>query len=236
MPTSCAGRPGWRHCSSWPSRPVPDLPGPVLDLPAVAVPAPELPAVAAPVHDLPAVVDTAVGRRPAEVVQPVLVHAGLLDRLDEEQRAAASVTSGPLLVVAGPGTGKTRTLTHRIAHLVAEHGVAPGRCLAITFTRRAATELAERLAVLVPGHAAAIAVTTFHGLGARILRELYARVGLSAAFRVADEGDRLAVLQEVTGSAGAARRMLPQLARARRLGAVPDGLGDLRDLHSFPPR
>jgi len=161
--------------------------------------------------------------------QPLIlpVGTGLLDRLDPDQRAAASVPGGPLLVVAGPGTGKTRTLTHRIAHLIADHGVPPERCLAITFTRRAAAELAERLAVLTPEQAPAITVTTFHGLGARILREHHARVGLSERFRVADEGDRLAVLQEVTGSATEARRLLPQLSKARRLGAVPDELAEL---------
>ena len=100
---------------------------------------------------------------PADAVLPGLAPAGLLDRLDPEQRAAAAVVSGPLLVVAGPGTGKTRTLTHRIAHLVADHGVPAEQCLAITFTRRAAAELAERLAVLVPGQAPAIVVTTMAG-------------------------------------------------------------------------
>src|SRR5262249_19752844 len=138
--------------------------------------------------------------------------------------AAAAVTTGPLLVVAGPGTGKTRTLTHRLAHLVADHGVPAERCLAVTFTRRAAAELADRLAVLLPEQAPAVTVTTFHGLGARILREQPLRVGLSAGFRVADEGDRLAVLQEVTGSAREARRVLPQLSRAR-----PGGRGGLAE-------
>ena len=71
-------------------------------------------------------------------------------RLDPEQRAAVEFVDGPLLIVAGPGTGKTRTLTHRIAHLIAERGVAPEQCLAVTFSRRAAAELEERLAALLP--------------------------------------------------------------------------------------
>ena len=73
------------------------------------------------------------------------VGTGLLDRLDAMQRVAASAPGGPLLIVAGPGTGKTRTLTHRIAYLCAELGVFPEHCLAITFTRRAAEELRSRL-------------------------------------------------------------------------------------------
>ena len=70
--------------------------------------------------------------------------------LDPEQRAAAEIVDGPLLIVAGPGTGKTRTLTHRLAYLIAELGAAPERCLAVTFSRRAAAELEERLAALLP--------------------------------------------------------------------------------------
>src|SRR4029079_16836801 len=69
---------------------------------------------------------------------------GLLDRLDALQRVAASAPGGPLLIIAGPGTGKTRTLTHRIAYLCAELDVFPEECLAITFTRRAAQELRQR--------------------------------------------------------------------------------------------
>ena len=92
------------------------------------------------------------GRRPSphEPLEPMLagmeeVGTGLLDRLDAMQRVAASAPGGPLLIVAGPGTGKTRTLTHRIAYLCAELGVYPEQCLAITFTRRAAEELRHRL-------------------------------------------------------------------------------------------
>jgi DNA helicase-2/ATP-dependent DNA helicase PcrA len=111
----------------------------------------------------------------------------LLGGLDPEQRAAATRQAGPLLIVAGPGTGKTRTLTHRIAHLVRERGIAPGKCLAITFTRRAAEEMRERLGELLPEHAAKITVTTFHGLGAMILREQHERAGLSPHFRIVEE-------------------------------------------------
>ncbi|MEU5691683.1 UvrD-helicase domain-containing protein [Actinosynnema sp. NPDC020468] len=110
--------------------------------------------------------------------------SGLLDGLDPEQRAAASVTGGPLLIIAGPGTGKTRTLTHRLAHLVTAHGVDPAHCLAITFTRRAAEEMAERLAHLVPD--ARMTIATFHSLGVRILRDQHERAGLAPDFGIAD--------------------------------------------------
>ncbi|MBG6139684.1 uncharacterized protein (TIGR00375 family) [Longispora fulva] len=131
---------------------------------------------------------------PHEPMEPVLlgmeeVGTGLLDRLDAMQRVAASASSGAMLIVAGPGTGKTRTLTHRIAYLVAELGVAPSSCLAITFTRRAAGELAERLHALLPDRAAELDVGTFHSLGMGILREHHDRFGLPADFQVTSEED-----------------------------------------------
>lgn len=110
----------------------------------------------------------------------------VLAGLDPEQRVAAEVAEGPLLVVAGPGTGKTRVLTYRIARLIAEGVAAAGECLALTFTRRAAEEMRDRLRALVPGAADAVTVTTFHGLGLRILKEQHEAAGLPPAFRVAE--------------------------------------------------
>ncbi len=118
------------------------------------------------------------------------VGTGLLDRLDALQRVAASAPGGPLLVVAGPGTGKTRTLTHRIAYLCAELHVRPQECLAITFTRRAAEEMRARLGSLMGDTAGEVTVATFHTLGLVILRENAAAVGLSPDFTVADEQQR----------------------------------------------
>ncbi|MDA2810814.1 UvrD-helicase domain-containing protein [Nocardiopsis sp. RSe5-2] len=145
---------------------------------------------------------------------------GLLDGLDPEQRAAAEHPDGPLLIVAGPGTGKTRTLTRRIAHKVAERGLAPERCLAITFTRRAAAELRERLEDLLGAHADPLTVTTFHGLGLTVLREQHARAGLTERFGVADAERALEVASEVAGSAGAGQALL-----ARRDAVSVDGDG-----------
>jgi uncharacterized protein (TIGR00375 family) len=113
---------------------------------------------------------------PHEPFEPMLagmeeVGTGLLDRLDAMQRVAASAPGGPLLIVAGPGTGKTRTLTHRIAYLCAEMHVFPERCLAITFTRRAAEELRERLNALLGPVSGDVTVSTFHALALSLLRE-----------------------------------------------------------------
>jgi DNA helicase-2/ATP-dependent DNA helicase PcrA len=140
----------------------------------------------------------------------------LLERLDPFQRAAAEALSGPLLIVAGPGAGKTRTLTHRLAHLI-EKGADARRCLAITFTRRAAAELGERLEALLGERARGIAVRTFHGLGFDILRAEHQLLELPAAFRIADA----ALAAEILGgrfalSKSEARRTFEALGAARR--------------------
>ncbi len=136
----------------------------------------------------------------------------LLVALDPEQRAAAAIVRGPLLIVAGPGTGKTRTLTHRLAHLIEDHATPPESCLAITFTRRAAGEMRERLAHLLPdGCGARVPVMTFHSLGLLILSEQQEKLGLGAPLRVAGERETRALAGEVLGIPPAeVRRLLAQ--------------------------
>ncbi|MFY1674295.1 UvrD-helicase domain-containing protein [Plantactinospora sp. WMMB334] len=138
---------------------------------------------------------------PHEPFEPMLagmeeVGTGLLDRLDAMQRVAASAPGGPLLIVAGPGTGKTRTLTHRIAYLCAELNVFPEHCLAITFTRRAAEELRHRLDGLLGPVAEDVTVGTFHSLGLAILRENAGAAGLPDDFRIADDTERATARSE----------------------------------------
>ena len=149
----------------------------------------------------------------------------LLAGLDPEQREAA-LAGGPLMILAGPGTGKTRTLTHRIAVRVAERGVAAEECLALTFTRRAAAEMRDRLAGLLPGQADRVMVTTFHGLGLAILREHGELAGLQPGFTVADDRATLALAAEAAGSVAAGRRLLAAAARD------PDAAGQVAALLS----
>jgi uncharacterized protein (TIGR00375 family) len=148
--------------------------------------------------------------------------ASLLAGLDDEQRAAAQVVDGPLMILAGPGSGKTRTLTFRIAHLIAQRGVDPAHCLAVTFTRRAAGEMRARLAELIPDAAARIAVHTFHSLGLLILRENPDAAGLKPRFRIATETERKAMLAEALAlPERKAERLLRAISKAKRSAAAP---------------
>ncbi len=113
----------------------------------------------------------------------------LLEGLNDAQRQAVLATEGPTLIVAGAGSGKTRVLTHRIAHLVRDRGVPPGSILAITFTNKAAREMKERLQGLVGGAVKAMLVSTFHSACARILRRSGSALGYKSTFTIYDESD-----------------------------------------------
>src|SRR5881409_3374416 len=129
----------------------------------------------------------ATARRPATrlAVDP----ATLLDGLNPQQRAAVVHVGGPLLIVAGAGSGKTRVLTHRIAYLLAERGATPGQILAITFTNKAAGEMKERVSALVGPRAKAMWVSTFHSACVRICRSEVKRLGFSSSFSIYDADD-----------------------------------------------
>jgi DNA helicase-2/ATP-dependent DNA helicase PcrA len=114
-----------------------------------------------------------------------------LDGLNDAQREAVLQTEGPLLVVAGAGSGKTRVLTHRVAHLMAACGVKPNEILAITFTNKAAGEMRTRLEGLLGGVARAIWILTFHAACGRILRREAERLGYRSNFTIYDQADQV---------------------------------------------
>ncbi|MFJ2177355.1 MULTISPECIES: DNA helicase PcrA [unclassified Streptomyces] len=122
---------------------------------------------------------------PRTVIDP----AALLEGLNEEQSAAVVHTGSPLLIVAGAGSGKTRVLTHRIAHLLGTRSVHPGQILAITFTNKAAGEMKERVGQLVGPRAQAMWVLTFHSACVRILRRESKRLGFTSSFSIYDAAD-----------------------------------------------
>ncbi|MGH9031979.1 MAG: DNA helicase PcrA [Acidimicrobiia bacterium] len=123
--------------------------------------------------------------------------AGLLAGLNPVQREAAAAPDGPLLVIAGAGSGKTRVLTHRIAYLIAEREVSPFGLLAITFTNKAAGEMKERVAGLVGPVARRMWVSTFHSACARILRREAPKLGYRSSFSIYDQSDSVRLVDYV---------------------------------------
>src|SRR5881628_3069857 len=115
--------------------------------------------------------------------------------LNEAQRDAVLTTEGPLLVIAGAGSGKTRVLTYRVAHLLATQGVKPNEILAITFTNKAAGEMRERLDHLLGHVARAIWIMTFHSACGRILRREAPRLGYRSNFTIYDQADQLRLVR-----------------------------------------
>ena len=122
---------------------------------------------------------------------------GLLDELNPEQRRAVEAVQGAVLIVAGAGSGKTRVLTHRIAHLVRDYDVKPWEILAITFTNRAAKEMLERVDDLLGARSRGMWVMTFHAACARILRAEAERIGFRPGFTIYDQADQIRVVKDV---------------------------------------
>ncbi len=120
----------------------------------------------------------------------------LLDQLNEPQREAAACTEGPVMIIAGAGSGKTRTLTYRIAHLL-ELGVDPFRILALTFTNKAAKEMRDRITKLVGNEAKNLWMGTFHSVFARVLRAEATKLGFTSSFTIYDTDDTKSAIKQV---------------------------------------
>lgn len=121
----------------------------------------------------------------------------LLDNMNKEQKEAVQTTEGPLLLMAGAGSGKTRVLTHRIAYLIEEKGVNPWNILAITFTNKAAREMKERVGKLLDHGSEDVWVSTFHSMCVRILRRDVEKIGYSRNFTIVDSGEQLTLMKQV---------------------------------------
>ena len=158
--------------------------------------------------------------------------AGGLDKMNGPQKQAVTTTRGPILILAGPGSGKTRVITHRIAYLVRHARVAPWHILAVTFTNKAAREMRQRLESLVgPEESKAMTVGTFHAVCARVLRsedEYLATEGLDKAFTILDSGDQAQLLKQSIRGLGLDEkqyrptRMQELISAAKNTLALPD--------------
>ena len=120
-----------------------------------------------------------------------------LDLLNEWQLDAVKTTDGPLLILAGAGSGKTRVLTYRVAYLVNEHNVDPYNVLAITFTNKAANEMKDRIMGILGPRAYNIQISTFHALGVLIVKENYEKAGYKANFTILDSDDSLTLIKKI---------------------------------------
>ena len=138
-----------------------------------------------------------------------------LARLNPEQRSAVETLDGPLLVLAGAGTGKTRVLTTRFAHILMTNRAFPGQVLAVTFTNKAAREMRERVGAILGRPAEGLWLGTFHALCARMLRRHAPLVGLTSSFNILDADDQLRLLKQVMEAARIdAKRFAPQAMMA----------------------
>lgn len=177
--------------------PVPPAPEPVpLDAyTAPAAPEPEL--VPLDIYDAPA---------PAPKPAKPLVD---IDSLNPAQREAVLSTEGPLLVLAGAGSGKTRVLTFRIAHMLGDLGVKPWQVLAITFTNKAAAEMRERLTALIPSGTRGMWVCTFHAMCVRMLREDADLLGYTGQFTIYDDDDSKRMVRDIMQALGIEQKQFP---------------------------
>ena len=144
--------------------------------------------------------------------------------LNAAQREAVLHFEGPMLVLAGAGSGKTRVLTTRIARLVEHHGVDPARILSVTFTNKAAGEMRERIARLLGSEPKGMWCGTFHAIGARLLRAHAAAVGRSSNFTIYDEDDNVAVIKRVMEASGISTKAWSAKAIASLIGDAKNAL------------
>ena len=152
-------------------------------------------------------------------IAPATTEPGYISGLNEPQREAVLTTEGPVLVLAGAGTGKTAALTARLAHLVATRRAWPSEILAVTFTNKAAREMRERVGRIVGEAVEGMPwLGTFHAIGAKMLRRHAELVGLQANFTILDTDDQLRLLKQLIAAADIDEKRWP----ARQLGGLID--------------
>ncbi len=168
--------------------------------------------------------------------EQILEHA-----LNPAQREAVEHVHGPLLVLAGAGSGKTRVLTMRIAALIDRHGVPPERIFAVTFTNKAAGEMKHRIGQLLNRDPSGLWIGTFHSLSARLLRREAELLGFSRQFTIYDEDDRLSLIKRLMDQRGHSSEAVPTQGgavrhlRRQEPDGAPVGAGRWRPIRSAGP-
>src|SRR3954451_11563612 len=153
-----------------------------------------------------------------------------LAKLNPAQREAALHLEGPLLILAGAGSGKTRVITYRIAYIIGDGHAEPGQVLAVTFTNKAAQEMRERVTTLIGADANAVWLSTFHALCARLLRREAPKIGLSRDFVIYDSSDQVAVVKQALKELNIAPELVPprmalsRISHAKNRMEGPDSL------------
>ncbi len=155
--------------------------------------------------------------------------------LNPEQRAAVEHVHGPLLVLAGAGSGKTRVLTARIAHLIEQHGVPPERIFAVTFTNKAAAEMKHRVSTLLQREAKGLWIGTFHSLSARLLRREAELLGFTRQFTIYDEDDREALVRRLLEQRNHSTKTFPPRAVAALISAAKNRMQSPAELEASLP-
>ncbi|MDA0815668.1 MAG: UvrD-helicase domain-containing protein [Chloroflexi bacterium] len=159
-----------------------------------------------------------------------MVTTSIHDTLNEAQRRAVETPGGPLMILAGPGSGKTRVIAHRIAYLVREQRVHPWRILAVTFTNKAAREMRERVEGLLGADAHGLAMGTFHSICARILRQDGEAIGLPRDFAIYDTDDQIALVKTIEAELNIdPKRFTPRAV----LSAISSAKNERRDAAGF---
>ena len=148
----------------------------------------------------------------------------IYDTLNEEQKKAVFTTAGPVLVLAGAGSGKTRALTHRIAYLMEEESVEPYHIMAITFTNKAAGEMRERVNQLIGFGSEQVWVSTFHSTCVRILRRYIDRLGYDNHFTIYDTDDQKGIMKEVCKKLSIDTKMLKERTILSAISSAKDEL------------
>ena len=151
----------------------------------------------------------------------------MLSTLNEQQLQAVQAVEGPVIVFAGAGTGKTRTLTSRIAYMISEKNINPRNILAITFTKKATNEMRERIATMCGDDARYLTISTIHSLCARILRQTITKLGYSSNFEIIDDDDANKLISELYKELDLSRKYFSPKAAYNIISSYKNGIGEL---------